>query len=173
MVKSAEIQSPTNDERTMVHVLSSFLPDAKQENVEALINFIRTSSPSELCSVKVTKRNVVIPKNETVVVTCPVNTGPVESRLPVMFEPDIDHESPWPPGLVIPEKLVNIKGGASLRVGIQMENNTEHDVILKNRTVVGKLHLVKSMTPLEVRKRADDGGSVDGVSLPDETLERE
>ena len=120
-MKSAESQSPTNDEGTMVHAVSAFLPVAKQENVEASINFIRTSSPSELCSVKVTKRNVVIPKNETVVVTCSVNTGPVESRLPVLFEPAIDHASPWPPELVIPERLVNLKGGASSRVGIQME----------------------------------------------------
>ena len=68
----------------------------------------RTSSPSELCSVKVTKRSVVIPENETVVVTCSVNTGPIESGLPVLFEPDI--ESPWPAGLVFPETLVNLKG---------------------------------------------------------------
>ena len=120
MVKSAESQSPSNDQRTIVHVLSSSLPDAKQENVEALINFIRTSSLSELFSVKLTKRNMVIPKNATVVVTCSVNTGPIESRLPVLFEPDI--ESPWPLGLVIPETLVHLKGGASSRVGIQVEN---------------------------------------------------
>jgi len=132
------------------------LPDAKQENVEPLINFIRTSSPNELCSVKVTKRNVVIPKNETVVVTCSVNTGPIESRLPVLFEPDI--ESLWPPGLVISETSVNLKGGASSHAVIQMANTTEHNIILKNRTVLGKLQLVKSVTPLEARKKADNGG---------------
>ena len=54
-----------------------------------------------------------------------------------------------------------------------MENTTEHDIILKNRTVLGKLQLVKSVTPLEVRKKADNGGSVEGVFLPDETSKSE
>ena len=98
----------------------------------------------------------MIPKNETVVVTCSVNTGPIESRLPVLFEPDI--ESLWPPGLVISETSVNLKGGASSHAVIQMANTTEHNIILKNRTVLGKLQLVKSVTPLEARKKADNGG---------------
>ena len=87
-------ESPNNYEKTLVNALNSSLPNAKQESVKALIGLIRTNTPSELCSVKVTKRDVVVPKNETVAVTCSVNTGPVESRLPVLFEPDV--ESPWP-----------------------------------------------------------------------------
>ena len=50
MVKSIESQSPNRDERTMVNVLTSSLTEIKQENFDALINFIRTSSPGELCS---------------------------------------------------------------------------------------------------------------------------
>ena len=87
-------ESPNNYQKTLVNALNSSLPNAKQENVKALIGLIRTNTPSELCSVKVTKRDVVVPKNETMAVTCSVNTGPVESRLPVLFEPDV--ESPWP-----------------------------------------------------------------------------
>ena len=50
MVKSIESQSPNRDERTMVNILTSSLTEIKQENFDALINFIRTSSPGELCS---------------------------------------------------------------------------------------------------------------------------
>ena len=39
--------------------------------------------------------------------------------------------------------------------------------------MLDRLQLVKSVTPLEVRKKADSGGSVDGVSLTDEKSERE
>ena len=132
MVRSTESQSPSNDERTMVNAQSASCIEIKRENVEPFIFVIRTSSRSELCSVRVTKRNV-IPKNETVVVTCSVNTGPIESRLPILFEPT------WPSGLVIPETLVSLKGDALSRVGIQVENTTEHDITLKNRTVLSKL----------------------------------
>ena len=124
--------SPTLDsqEETLVSALCSSFPNAKQENVEALITLIRTTTPSELCSVKVTKRDVVVPKNETVVVTCSANVGPTESRFPVLFEPDV--ESPWPPGLEVPETLVTLRGGTSSRVAIRVTNSTEHDIILRN-----------------------------------------
>ena len=94
IVRNPVSEPPNNYEETLVNALSSSLPNAKQENVKALIGLIRTNTPSELCSLKVTKKDVVVPKNETVAVTCSVNTGPTESRLPVLFEPDV--ESPWP-----------------------------------------------------------------------------
>ena len=96
IVRNTVSEAPNNYEETLVNALSSSLPNVKQENVKALIGLIRTNTPSELCSVKVTKKGVVVPKNETVAVTCSVNTGPTESRLPVLFEPDV--ESPWPSG---------------------------------------------------------------------------
>ena len=130
---------------------SSSLLNAKQENVEALINFIRRTSTSEICSVKVTKRDMVVPKNETVVVLWPANTGPVKSRLLVLFEPDV--ESPWPQGLKVLETLVTI----------QVTNTTDRDITLKNRTVLGKVQLVKSVTPLEVRNRENKESSEDCV----------
>ena len=101
---------------------SSF-PNAKQENVEALITLIRTTIPSELCSVKVTKKDVVVPKT-TVVVTCSANVCLTESRLPVLFEPDF--ESPWTSGLEVPETQVTLRGGTSPHVAIWVTNNTEH-----------------------------------------------
>ena len=60
IVKNYGSQSPSIHEEMLDNVLSSSLPNAKQENVAALISFIRTTSPSELCSVRVTKRCVVV-----------------------------------------------------------------------------------------------------------------
>jgi len=104
---------------------------------------------------------VAIPKNETMVVSCSVNTGPTESRLPVLFEPDI--ESPWPPGLEVPETSVTLRGGASSHIRIQVKNTTDHDITLKNRTMLGKLELVKSVTPLEVKKKENEERSADCI----------
>ena len=90
IVKNPVSDSPNNHEETLVNALSTSLPSAKQENVKALIGLIRTNTSSELCRVKVTKKDVVVPKNETMVVSCSVSTGPTESRLPVLFEPDVE-----------------------------------------------------------------------------------
>ena len=95
------------------------------------------------------------------VVTCSANVGPTESRFPVLFEPDI--ESSWPPGLEVPETLVTLRGGTSSRVAIRVTNSTGHDIILRNRTVLGKLQQVKSVTPLEVKMREEVESTEDPV----------
>lgn len=71
----------------------------------------------------------------------------------------------------VPETLVTIRGGASSRVKIQVRNTTDHDITLRNRTVLGKLQLVKSVTPLEVRKREDEESSADCIPSSEKSLE--
>ena len=70
---------------TGVNVMSLSPPNASQGSAKALIKFIRTSWPIALCSAKLTVGNVSILKNETVVVTCSVSTGPIVTRPPVLF----------------------------------------------------------------------------------------
>ncbi|PFX15462.1 Retrovirus-related Pol polyprotein from transposon opus [Stylophora pistillata] len=162
IVKNPVSDSPnTNHEETLVNALSTNLRNAKQENVKAFIGLIRTNISSDLCRVKVTKKDVAVPKNETVVVSCSVNTGAAQSRLPVLFEPDA--ESPWPPGLEVPEIVVTLRGGTPSRIRIQVKNTTDHDITLRKRTIQGKLELLKSVTPLEVRKKGNDGRSADCI----------
>ena len=52
--------------------------------------------------------------------------------------------------LEVTQTLSNVPGGASCKVGIQVLNPTNHDIVLKNRTVLGKLQLLKTVTLLEV-----------------------
>ena len=52
--------------------------------------------------------------------------------------------------LEVNQTLFNVPGGTSLTVEIQGSNPTNHDIVLKNCTVLGKLQLVKYVTPLEV-----------------------
>ena len=70
-------------------------------------------------------------------------------------------------------------GGASCKVGIQVSNPTNHDIELKNRTVLGKLQLVKSVTLLEVvhkelpeQKEADLSEDAEPESTPVNDIER-
>ena len=138
IVKNPISDSPNNHEETLVNALSTSLPNAKQENVKALIGLIKTNISSELCRVKVTKKDVVVPKNETMALSCSVSTGPTESRLPVLFEPDV--ESPWPSGLEVIETLVTLRGGTSSRIRIQVKNTTDQDITLKKRTILASLN---------------------------------
>ena len=49
-----------------------------------------------------------------------------------------------------------------------MRNPTDHNILLPRRTILGRLQLVKSVTPVEVRERCDKEAQVNGVSVNDD-----
>ncbi|CAB4033267.1 Hypothetical predicted protein [Paramuricea clavata] len=115
------------------------------------------------------EHDVLIPQGKTVSVTCRANTrSNAASKLPVLFESD--PEQPWPTCLEIEETLTNINSGFSSRVVIQARNSTDHDILLPKRTILGRLQLVKSVTPVEVREKCDKEAQVNGVSVNDDKL---
>ena len=61
--------------------------ESKDENIQSLINVIKENDPDNFCLVKTQKRNIVIPRSKTVDVPCRANTGPVNHKIPVLFQP--------------------------------------------------------------------------------------
>ena len=102
---------------------------------------------SDLCSVKTSKRDTLIPRGETKVVPCQTKINATPGKSP-LFEPDF--EPLLMSDLEVNQTPLNVPGGASCKVGIQVLDPTNHDIMLKNCTVLGKLQLIKSVTPLEV-----------------------
>ena len=73
--------------------------------------------------------------------------------------------------LDVNQTILNVHGGASCKVGVQVSKPTNHDIVLKKSTVLKKLQLVKSVTPLEVvlkelaeQKKADLSEGTGGAS---------
>ena len=130
------------------HQLSSSFVGVDRGNIEALVDFIRAEKPTELSEIKTTKKDTVIPPDQSVHVSCHISIGPIAERIPVLFEPN--PKWPWPDGLEVPETLTTVSTGS--RVDIQVNNPTKHPIILRKRTVLGQIQLVKSVTPLEVQQ---------------------
>ena len=84
---------------SLVNVLTSSLTGADQEKVEALVQLIKSEPVKELATVKSRKQDTVIPRGQSVVVSCRAAVCPV-SRIPVLFE--LDTNPSWPSGLEIP-----------------------------------------------------------------------
>ena len=123
---------------------------------------MQSRNQSDLCLIKTMKHDTIIPPRQSQSVTCRANTGPVERTTPVMFEPD--ESNPWPSGLEISETLLTVKKGKSSQVEIDIVNNTNHDIRLPERTLLGRLQLVQSVTPVEVRLKDSNGN----MQTPDE-----
>ena len=118
---------------------------------------------------KTNKRDYVVPKKTSMIVSCRVNHGPIDKRTPVLFEPD--ELAPWPSGLIIQETLVALKPGKSNVIKVEVINSTEHDITLLNRTPIGRLELVQSVTPVEVKLKEKVDTTTNSVSATVESDE--
>ena len=122
------------DEQNLLSLLSASFPGTSSSNLNALVNFVQTKSVDENCIVKNGKRNINVPNGYAVKVPCRVNTGLIDEKTPVMFEPDV--ESGFPPGLEVHESLLTLKKGNFSRIDLQIVNKSNHDIILKNRSLL-------------------------------------
>ena len=137
-----------NEQNPIPTVYESF-PGKDKAKLDALVNFIQSTSLDHICSLKTGRKDVVIPENHTVNADCRAYTGPVEKLTPVLFVPETLAE--WPDGLEVTENLLNIKPGKTSRVKVAVYNGTDYDIVLKNRTMLGCLRAVQSVTAAEVR----------------------
>ena len=138
----------SQDQNPKPTIYKSF-PGKDKTKLDALVSFIQGSSSDAICKVRTGKKDVIIPRDSTIAVSCRANTGPVHKQTPVLFEPD--KLAQLPEGLEVNETLLNIKPGKSSRVQVVVYNGTDHDIALKSRTLLGFLQAVKSATAADVR----------------------
>ena len=143
------IEELVNQDQNPKPTIYKSFPGTDKTKLDALVNFIQSSSSDAICKVKTGRRDVVIPKDSTVTVRCHANTGPVNTQTPVLFEPD--KLAQLPEGLEINETLLNLKPGKTSKVQVAVCNGTGHDIVLKSRTSLGVLQAVKSVTAADVR----------------------
>ena len=137
--------------------------DVDREKVGCMINLLESIVDEDFVSdVKADKRNRTIPAGHSVKIKGCVKTENIDSPTPVIFEPD--EVSEWPESLKINEKVIMLHRGQQ-RININVINTSQHDVILKGNTVLGRIELVTSVTPTDVsyccRPSMDAGTKVD------------
>ena len=146
ITRKSAVKVNQDEQTSFVDVLCCSLMDIERAEVEALVAFLQSERTCDLCNVKTTKRDIVIQPGQSVKVVCHVDVGPLEMRVPVLFKPN--PECPWVVGLEVPEALTVVSRGA--RVSIQVNNPSNRAIVLKRRTVLGTLQMVRSISPMDV-----------------------
>ena len=109
--------------------------------VDALLSLLQDAKETCLCIIKSRKRNQVIPKGQSIILSLYADVGPIKTSIPVMFEQE---DSPdMPKGLVTSATVCAIKSGKSSKVSIEVANTTARDIQLPGRTVLGQLNLIR------------------------------
>ena len=153
-----ELAQPVNlpdDQSTHIAAVQASFHDLDEIVLLDLIELIQGTKADRLCTIKSSKRDVVIPAKRTIQLNCRANTGPVEEAMPVLFEPD--ELTPWPQVLAIHETVTAVKRGSTSKIKIDVIKTTNHGIVLRKHTILGSLQLVKSITPVEV-KLAENAG---------------
>lgn len=130
-----EIIKDSNGDVALSQAVTASFTDLDSQTASVFVNFIENLNQGELCFIKTSKRDTIIPPKQSQRVTCRANTGPVERPTPVVFEPD--EANPRPSGLEVSETLLTVKKGKSSQVDIDVTNNTNHDKVLRGRTLLG------------------------------------
>ncbi|KAL6480097.1 hypothetical protein MHYP_G00111300 [Metynnis hypsauchen] len=127
---------------------SAFSFDCKK--AELLVKLIKTSdSECNDGTVRLGRQREVIPAGQTKAVKCCVRTGPLPCSQEGLFIPDDD--LPWPDNLSLSENVVRLNKGTWSRITLPVTNNTDHDVTISPRTVLGQIQRVKAIYPVEAR----------------------
>ena len=143
------VKEDNNSAESLAASMTKGFRNSSPDRIPALINLLQTSQPDELCPLRSSKKPFVVPKGQTVQISSHANTGPINRRIPVLFEPDeLAH---WPTSLTVHEALTTVNDGNTSIIDGQVTNNTDHNITLPGRTVLGRLQLVRSVTPVEVR----------------------
>ena len=129
--------------------LTSVLPRVASASVKSLIALISCNKDTELCVVKTDKHDHTVKKRQTLKVSCRLNHGTIDSDIPVLFE--LEENSHLPTGLSIHDRLLTIKPGKATKIAFDIENTSKHDIVVPKRTLLGRIQLVQSVTPVDVK----------------------
>ena len=83
----------------------------------------------------------------------PGNAEILSNNTKVIFLPDV--RKPWPPGLEIEESLFSLQRGRSFKLKVAVHNSTAHPITLSRRTPLGRVELIKSVTPFDIRPKLE------------------
>ena len=162
-----EILKRHNEEPLVVShtMIRRSFPSVHPSKVGMLVNLIRTRTEDACTSVvRVGRRDVMVPRGKSLKCMCRVHLGPVTEELPIIFEPK--EESDLPEGLELSEELSRIIPGTSSQVTILVHNSTIRNILLKRRTELGQIYMVKSVLPLPKLQDQEGGQEEESAEVP-------
>ena len=136
------VQNPSQYPTSAISLEGAFagLQPSVVANIIACL--LQKDHAEHVCIVKIGKKNVVVPKGESVKVTARAHPRTSQKK-DMIFEPLKDLASP--DGVVPHEMLVKIPPASSCRLSVIVTNTTEHDITLPARTSIGTLQDIKSI----------------------------
>ena len=115
--------------------------------IEVFVNLIQ-SQEQEKVVVKIKGKDCNISPGRIVQVACKKNVGCLTSPQPMIFQ---QGEVELPEGLECMNSVIMLKPGAKNYFQIPVSNSSNHDIVLKKNTIVGRAEYINSIIQLPVK----------------------
>ncbi len=122
-------------------------PGMKKHKIQTFINLVTTENPGEYL-VKTMKDPMNIPKRTVMQIQCQVKMPYMKQDTAFLFEPHVNPQCT--DGLEPLETLVTLQKGSRPVVKISIQNITDHDIRLAEKTELGTTQSIKSVLPTAV-----------------------
>ncbi len=131
---------------------SQLFPGVANVDINQVTGILQKSSEEDLCTIKTSKKDHILQPGQSISLSLQTRIGPIQKVTPVLFEPD--ETGQIPAGLNVTDTLLSLKPGRSPTVSITVFNTHSNSITLPGRTVLGKLNLVKSVTPVDIENKS-------------------
>ena len=119
----------------------------KSSKVQAIFKSMQQENQAEPVY---TKKWMKLPANTSITVSFKANLGMIDQRMSMAFTPNTDCLSE---GISIPVSAAVVKSGAAYKINVLVVNETSHNMQLDKNIYLGKVEIIKSITPLQVITR--------------------
>ncbi len=131
---------------------SQLFPGMANVDINQVTGILQKSSEEDLCTIKTSKKDHILQPGKSKSLSLQTRIGPIQKVTPVLFQPDETKQIPA--GLSVTDTLLSLKPGRSPTVSITVFNTHSNSITLPGRTVLGKLNLVKSVTPVDIENKS-------------------
>lgn len=145
-------QNDATDKHQLIKTVPAAFPGFEMDHAKVFVEQVTAEQRSHEYVVKMTRERVHVPKHTSVKLDCRVLTAPLQVETTLMFEPSVDPQ--WPEGLEFADTLVTLGKGAKPFIIVDVQNPTDHDVVLTGRTVIGTVQQVQAVYPPTIFERS-------------------
>lgn len=119
-------------------------PNVDGNTIRALNEQLEAETSCEY-PIRTAKEKIYVPKHTSVQVECRVQTSTPKEDMVLLFEPDVNPTCPE--GLEFCDTLVKLRHQTSPHIIVNVQNSTDHDIMLNGKTVIGTMHPVHAVYP--------------------------
>lgn len=148
-----------------IELLKCTLPAADEAQVNALYKELRDPGDGTLGMVKVGRRNILVPRQSSIIVKVPFKSRKIQHATRALFIPSQDLDAF---GIMSQEMLIDVEPNHTRHVKLFLSNAFKTDSVLPKGTLLGHVERICSSIYLETPESNDIQTVVNKVSVKDD-----